>query len=343
MRKLLYFIFFIVLVAVTGFGYFGYSWWTRPIASTGESTIVAVDKGEPFVRVAEKLQQVYGLEYPEVLARYAQYTGLDKQVKAGEYLLPEGLSPQGLLTELVKGQVRLVSVSYPEGFNIYQVQEVLEKAFPHINKQEWKAAFNNPERLAELSVEGKNLEGYLFPDTYKIRRGAQANEVLDMITENFKKKIPDSLLKKGEEWGLNPYEVLTLASIIEKETGIGEERPQISSVFHNRIKKGMKLQTDPTVIYGMWERYDGNIRKKDLLTPTAYNTYTIPGLPPGPIANPGVKAVEAAVQPDTTPYLYFVAFSDGSGRHYFSKNLKEHNQAVYKYQIAPHRKKKGKK
>jgi UPF0755 protein len=193
----------------------------------------------------------------------------------------------------------------------------------------------DPKLLAEVPSKPATVEGFLFPETYTFNPRTTPQEVLKTMLETFKKSVPGEVIEKGALRKLNPLEVITLASIIEKETGKPEERRHISSVFHNRMRIGMRLQTDPTVIYGMWERYNGNIRKSDLREPTPYNTYVISGLPPGPIASPGLLAIQAAVDPLDTEDLYFVSRGDGS--HIFSRNLKDHERSVYQYQILPAR------
>ena len=193
---------------------------------------------------------------------------------------------------------------------------------------------NDPEFIKSLKLDVPNLEGYLYPETYLFTPGIDEAQLLRMLVEQFHNQLDPALLKKAKQLNLNRHQLVTLASIIEKETGLVKEMPLISSVFHNRLRRGIPLQTDPTVIYGI-KNFDGNLTRNHLKTPTPYNTYMIKGLPPGPIANPGKAALNAAAEPAKSEYLYFVARGDGS--HYFSKTLKEHNGAVRKYQLKRNR------
>jgi UPF0755 protein len=294
-----------------------------------------VESGQGFSAVADELEKKGLLRWAVLFKAYVKYGGHNFTLKEGTYELTKSLKPKDLLQKLIKGEVRLVSFVVPEGFNMWQVAERLAAKFPHITLSQWNKAMTDPRYLNDLPSEAETLEGYLFPDTYRIREKPTIKEVLDAFKKSFLENASEDLIADGKILGLGLHQIVTLASIIEKETGKASERPRISSVFHNRMRKKMRLQTDPTVIYGIWERYDGNIRKIDLQTPTAYNTYTIDGLPPGPIANPGKEALRAAVKPVQSEDLYFVGRGDGS--HTFSKSLQEHNAAVYQFQIKPFR------
>lgn len=188
--------------------------------------------------------------------------------------------------------------------------------------------------ISALGIRAETLEGYLYPDTYKFPRGAKAKDVLAAMVERLRQVYGPELQARAHDLKMTQHQVLTLASVIEKETGVNEEREEISAVFHNRLKKGIPLQSDPTVIYGL-PAFDGNIRKKDLSSPSPYNTYRVAGLPPGPIANPGIDAIRAALYPSNSRALYFVSKNDGT--HQFSSTLAEHNEAVEKYQKRPFR------
>jgi UPF0755 protein len=268
---------------------------------------------------------------------YGRIRNADKQIRTGVYEFPQGILPYEVMEKLVKGTVVLTEFSHPPGHNMWQVAERLTLKFPHVSEKEWTQAFQNPTLINEVAPGAKNLEGYLYPDVYRIRSNAKPAEVVRMMTSNFKKNFSSEIVSAGKQLGLTPHQVVTLASIVEKETGASEERPLIAAVFFNRMKRNMRLQTDPTVIYGIWERFNGNLRRVDLETPTPYNTYTNGGIPPGPIANPGLEALMAATNPTTTPYLYFVAKGDGT--HYFSQTLAEHANAVRKFQVLPNQRK----
>lgn len=247
--------------------------------------------------------------------------------KAGTYRLTPGMTVRELLQLLVSGREAQFSIRFIEGTRFSEWLPILQQA-PYLAHD--LKGLTNTEIAQKLGIKQGSAEGWLFPDTYHYVAGTSALDILRRAHRRMEKELTGAW--DGREKGLplqSPYELLTLASIIEKETSIESERTRVSSVFVNRLRLGMRLQTDPTVIYGMGEQYDGNITRKDLQTPTAYNTYTISGLPPTPIAMPGLASLNAAAHPDTTQYLYFVA--DGRGGHQFSTNLNAHNQAVRNY------------
>lgn len=258
----------------------------------------------------------------------ARYLKLTQKLKAGEYLFTPGQTPSQVLRLLEAGSTVHWPVTIPEGSNIYQIADILA-AGNWAERQAFLDLVRDPQFLARFGIEAASLEGYLFPDTYNLMRGQSLDEIVGMMVRKGK-EVRAALGDLGRnELGLTPHEVLTLASIVEKETATPEERPLIARVFLNRLERGMRLQTDPTVIYGLTD-FDGNLTRKDLRHPTPYNTYVVKGLPPGPIANPGREAVAAVLHPARESYLYFVSKNDGS--HHFSKTLAEHNRAVRKYQ-----------
>ncbi len=262
----------------------------------------------------------------KVLARWKKQGG---QIQAGDYRFSEPATPGEILERLIRGDVEKVSLTIPEGFTLQQIiARIVEKGFgqqDRLTRLAYDADF-----ITSLKITADSLEGYLFPETYLFAPGIDEKSLLQMMVAQFRRYAELSLQKEAGKSGLTLHQWVTLASIIEKETGLVTEMPLISSVFHNRLKRKIPLQTDPTVIYGIKD-FDGNITRKHLKTPTPYNTYLIRGLPPGPIANPGLSALEAAARPAESKYLYFVARGDGG--HQFSKTLKEHNAAVQKYQL----------
>jgi len=267
---------------------------------------------------------------------WARLMGYSKKIKAGEYRLGPSMSPLRILDILTKGAIITHSVTIPEGFTRVQIAALLsDKAL--VNKEEFLSLTADPEVLGEYGVTGPNLEGYLYPDTYQFGRGLSAKSIIGVMVRRFR-EITAPFRARAEEMGMTMAKVVTLASIVEKETGLEEERPLIASVFLNRMKAGMRLESDPTVIYGI-EDFGGNLTRKDLATRTSYNTYVIRGLPPGPIANPGREAIKAVLYPAETDYLYFVSKNDGS--HYFSKILSEHNRAVKLYQKKNRKRREG--
>lgn len=339
MKKLVYLIVFLVLnIAAVSIGAVVF-WLKVPADGAVHPIEFEAKEGASVGEVANALAKAGVLRWPTLFKFYARYQGQANKIKAGPYVFEAGILPPQILEKLTKGEVSLVQFTIPEGWNMYQIAGKLSGVFPHVKKEIWLQEMRNPRYRVGLPREAQNLEGYLFPETYSIRTKASAQDVVQLLVSTFSKHFDSKIVELGAARGLTPHQIVTLASIIEKETGVPEERPRISSVFHNRLAKRMRLQTDPTVIYGIWERYDGNIRKRDLLESTPYNTYLIDGLPPGPIACPGRRALEAAVEPLTTDDLYFVGKQDGT--HVFAKSLSEHNKNVYQYQILPFRKARG--
>lgn len=260
----------------------------------------------------------------------ASITGTTGRLQAGEYMIPAGRSPLQILRQLEEGKVVLHRITIPEGKSIRQVAEILA-AGKWVDPSRFLALTRDPDFIRTLGFDLECLEGYLFPDTYTLTRDSVTEKsLITMMTRRFQDiwknmaaDLPDSLTR---------HQAVTLASIVEKETGMAEERPLIARVFLNRLARNMRLQSDPTVIYSL-DDFDGNLTRTDLENQNPYNTYVVKGLPPGPICNPGRDAILAVLHPADTPYLYFVSKNDGS--HYFSTNLREHNRAVRKYQRHP--------
>ncbi|MBW2297312.1 MAG: endolytic transglycosylase MltG [Deltaproteobacteria bacterium] len=260
---------------------------------------------------------------------YARIKGYDKQIKAGEYRLAPSYSPKQIFNIIVSGKVRLYKITIPEGYNLAQIAAMMPAAGLGPAEDFLKTAHKGS-LVREYNIPGDSFEGYLFPDTYHFPKGVSADKIIQTLVRRFREVFIAEWEKRAREKQLTVHQVVTLASIIEKETGEPSERSIISSVFHNRLKKNMRLASDPTVIYGI-KGFNGNLTRKDLRTLTPYNTYKIKGLPPGPIANPGAKAIKAALYPAKTNYLYFVSKKDGT--HQFSTNFKDHEKAIRKYQL----------
>jgi UPF0755 protein len=259
----------------------------------------------------------------------ARVTGRAPSVQAGTYRLEAALTPLELLDKMARGDVVLAEVRFIEGTTFRQWQQVLF-AQPRLRAT---LGGKSPQDVAKLlGIEQPSPEGWLFPDTYRYAPGITDVDLLKLAHARMKRRLEEGWKSREADLPLaSPYEALILASIVEKETGDPGERPQVAAVFYNRLRRGMRLQTDPTVIYGMGERYDGNIRKRDLTTDTPWNTYTRDGLPPTPIAMPGGASLAAVFAPARTDALYFVGKGDGT--HHFSRTLEEHNRAVAKYQL----------
>ena len=285
--------------------------------------------GTTVSRLARELKQQGYLQQPLYFRLLARWDGLAKRLQAGEYHLDQGLTPRQLLQKLASGEVTSYGLTLVEGWNFRQVMAAI-RSEPAL-KQTLEGL---PDRqiMERLGFGGEHPEGRFLPDTYHFPRDTTDLAFLKrayramqrLLAEEWPKREPDLPLK-------SPYEALILASIVEKETGLASERPEIAGVFVRRLKKGMRLQTDPTVIYGLGEGFDGNIRRRDLKRDTPYNTYLHKGLTPTPISMPGADAIRSVLHPAPGKSLYFVAKGDGS--HHFSNNLTEHNRAVRKYQL----------
>ena len=258
----------------------------------------------------------------------ARLMGASHRLQAGEYYFQPRIVPYQLLLELEDGSNVHHAITIPEGSNLNQIADILA-AGDWVNHDEFIRLAGDRDFINSLGVKAPSLEGYLFPDTYNFVRGGQSAESILRFMHSQMQQVLVELKVASAGNGYAVHEILTLASIVEKETALPSERPLIAKVFLNRLKKGMRLQTDPTVIYGI-ENFDGNLTLNDLRTHTPYNTYVIHGLPPGPIGNPGREAIQSVLNPARESYLYFVSKNDGS--HYFSRNLAEHNRAVHKYQ-----------
>ena len=302
----------------------------RPIAGLQAGDSVTVESGDSFPRVLGKLRQLGVRAGSDLQWRLlARQTGAAGQLKVGEYALPPGLTPRQLLADMRQGKVIQHRVTIVEGWNIRQLRAALKQAAP---LRQQTVDMSDAELMAALGHPGQHPEGRFLPDTYVYTRGDSDLDLLKRAYAAMQQALAEAWRGRRADLPLaSPEQALILASIVEKETGNADERRQIAGVFVRRLKLGMKLQTDPTVIYGLGSAYDGNIRKTHLLTDTPYNTYTRVGLPPTPIALPGRAALQAAVDPADGDALYFVALGDGSGRHAFSATLGEHNAAVARY------------
>ena len=309
--------------------YFGH-FLISPAGVDKKEKIFIVKKGSGLRVVAIKLSRRRLIKSKDLFILWAILKGGTKDIKAGEYSLNQSMAPVRIFNILSTGAIKTYTLTIPEGLSAKQIADLLAKK-NLVNIEEFIPLVMDKTLAASFHIDGTSLEGYLFPDTYVISRDIGARQLIDLMIKRFQ-KIFSALIEDKEliPGGLLPVkEIVTLASIVEKEAGLAKEKPIIASVFLNRLKKRMRLESDPTVIYGL-KNFDGNLKKKDLRTPNSYNTYLNYGLPPGPIANPGRESLMAAVNPAETDYLYFVSKNDGS--HYFSTTLSEHNKAVYQYQ-----------
>lgn len=307
--------------------------WLQNFVSTAvtptQPKIVEIKQGSSFGRVATQLQEagvISDKERFKLLARWRKAAG---QIHVGEYLFENPATPDDVLKRLVAGDIRKFQVTIPEGFNLQEIAARLEKTGIG-TAEEFLALCKDEKLLKELGVEGSTMEGYLFPETYTYTATTTLESQLRAMVAQLNKQVTPEMLESAAALGLDRFELITLASIIQKEAGNVMEMPLISAVFHNRLKRGIALQADPTVIYGI-ANFDGNITRKHLKTPTPYNTYRMRGLPAGPIASPGRFALHAAANPAESKDLYFVARGDGT--HEFNATLKAHNRAVRRYQL----------
>ncbi len=303
-------------------------WSLSPIVASGPTTLFWVERGDSLGEVARNLEARGLIRNAFVFNLLARYRELAGSLRVGEYELSAAYSAEQTLDRIVSGKVATFAVSLPEGLTAAEVGERLEAA-GLANAAEFRASVTTPATAAALGVEGATLEGYLFPETYRLPHRLSADEVAKVMVDQFL-TVWREIEPMARAQGLSMREVVTLASIVEKETAAPEERPLIAAVFRNRLERGMRLETDPTVIYGI-VNFDGNLRRRDLEDASnPYNTYKIAGLPPGPIANPGAEALRAVVNPADSDYLFFV--SKNNGTHTFSKTFSEHQLAVDQYQ-----------
>ncbi len=315
----------IVLVLLVGAGF--YFWANQPIQNGAQPVSFAIQPGSHLRNAADQIVAAGIPVNVELFTLLARITGQAEKIKAGSYELNPGATPNTLLRKMVLGDFALESLVIIEGWTFKQMR-VAMAAHPGLKHD--TVDLTDVQLLAEIPLNEKHPEGLFFPDTYLFARGSSDLQVYRQANAALVTHLNDAWNNRDVSLPYKtPYEALIMASIVEKETGKKEDRNTIASVFINRLKAGMMLQTDPTVIYGMGKRYDGNIRKRDLQTDTAYNTYTRTGLPPTPIALPGAESLRSALAPAKTDSLYFVARGDGSSQ--FSSNLDDHNRAVNKY------------
>ncbi|MBM4120775.1 MAG: endolytic transglycosylase MltG [Nitrospira sp.] len=314
--------------------YLGALWLLGPVMSvaTGASApapvVVEITDGMTLRHLAAKLERDRLIRSELAFVLLAKFTGADRHLKAGEYALHAGMRPRDILNEFLSGRGVLHQITIPEGYTIVEMAQVVaQKSLA--DPEEFIRLTRDKAFIRSLEIEAASLEGYLFPNTYKFARRTKPKDILKEMVAGLRTVVTPELAQRTQEIHMSLHQVLTLASIVEKEAGLESERPLIASVFHNRLERGIPLQSDPTVIYGL-EHFDGNIRKQDLDSPSPYNTYRVRGLPPGPIANPGLGSIKAVLYPASTTNLYFVSRNDGT--HQFSATLAEHNRAVEKYQ-----------
>jgi UPF0755 protein len=326
--RVLRFLLVALLLASVALGAVAWNWYREPLPLPASPFDFEVRPGATLGAVARELRDAGVIAHPLALTALARYRGVDRNIKAGSYEIERGITLPQLLAKLTQGDVTQSAVTLVEGATFAEVRRTLADT-----RELAKSVLDLPDDalLARLGIAQPSPEGLFFPDTYFFASGSGDAALLRRAHRALTERLDAGWEKRAPDLPFaSPYEALILASIVEKETGRPADRPLIASVFVNRLKRGMRLQTDPTVIYGMGAKFDGNLRKRDLETDTPYNTYTRDGLPPTPIALASQASLDAVLNPPASPYVYFVARGDGSSE--FSSNLADHNRAVSKYQ-----------
>jgi len=300
-----------------------------PVGDGGRAATVDLPKGAGFWQIVDVLDR-QGLVNNRILFyAVAMAHGARRSIKAGEYEMDAGMSPAEIIRKLIRGEIKTYRVTIPEDFTLKQIAERLA-ADRLVEERIFIEVATDPKFLASLKIPAASAEGYLYPETYALNRAMTTREIVRIMVNQFWKQVTPEMLERARVLQLSTQEFVTLASLIGKETGYRDEKALVSGVFHNRLKKGMRLQSDPTAIYNL-RNYSSKVTRRHLDNESPYNTYKIKGLPPGPIANPGIDSLRAALYPASVNYLYFVSNNDGT--HRFSTNLIAHNEAVLKYQI----------
>lgn len=324
---------FFILAALALF--FFVTWFSlefyRPAKTPPNRTIFEVEKGQSVKDIALSLKNrgMIKKAWPFLLGYKIFYSS--QSLKAGEYAIEFPISTKNILQVLTEGSVFLHSITIPEGLIIEEIADLLDSE-GFAEKEDFLQAASDPTPISSLDQKADNLEGYLFPETYRFAKGTTAGEIVSALVLQFMQVFNQDLRDRAGGMGMSTRDVVILASLIEKETSLPEERALVSAVFHNRLRKGMKLDCDPTIIYVLKKegQFKDQLRTKDLRIDSPYNTYICAGLPPGPIANPGGESLKAALYPADIDFLYFVSKNDGS--HHFSRTFREHQNAVNKYQ-----------
>jgi UPF0755 protein len=323
----------VALALVFGIPFIRYGVFLNFPAGSGENKkIIDVKEGFTLKKIARELERMRIISSEELFVVYAKLQGSEGEIKAGPYLFDDGMTPPVILRKLLAGEVFVRRFAVPEGYSMYQIAELLERR-GIMGRDEFLEQCTNRSLIEELGINAASVEGYLYPCTYDINPDTTADGLVRDMISQFRKHYFQQFEARAKALGMSPREVLTLASMVEKEAMEPCERPLIASVFLNRLRRGMPLQSDPTAVYKV-RAFAGRVSRKDIMLDSPYNTYRIKGLPPGPIGNPGPDAIEAVLNPARTNYLYFVARMDGT--HFFSATLEEHNRAVEKYLKSRH-------
>jgi UPF0755 protein len=304
-------------------------WLSQPLATGDTAVEIEIPRGQPLSATARALAEQGWLDHPGLLVAYGRVTGADARMRAGEYRIEPGTTPAELLRQFASGTVLQHGITIVEGWSFRDLRRAIER---EARLEQTLRGRDDAEVMRRLGKPGQHPEGLFFPDTYLFDKGTADLDVLRRARERMQRELAAAWDERAEDLPIgSPYEALILASIVEKETALAGERARISGVFVERLRRGMRLQTDPTVIYGIGPKFDGNLRRSDLERDGPYNTYVRAGLPPTPIALPGAESLRAAVRPDERGELYFVATGLGDGSHRFSRTHVEHERAVAEY------------
>jgi len=321
-------VFLLVAAAVLGLAFLGFAWW--PAGSAPYKTVLLeIPRGTGFLQTVAILDQAGFVTNKPFFYALALTKGAARHIRAGEYELSGEMSPLEIIDKLVQGNIKAYLVTIPEDFTVREIAARLA-SLKLVDEKAFLALSADRAFLSSLGIEAESAEGFLYPETYKLDRSMGAKDIMRAMNQQFWKVVTPDLRKKAADRGMSLTKLITLASIIGKETGYSEEKPLVSAVFHNRLRIGMKLQSDPTAVYDL-ENFEGAVRKYHLARQHSHNTYLIDGLPPGPIGNPAIDSIKAALDPARADYLYFV--SNNNGGHNFSTSLTAHNRAVAKYYI----------
>jgi UPF0755 protein len=332
-KRVLLVAFVLIVAAAAGLFFWYRADLTRPYKGYADPEVfVDIPPGATESAIGRRLVDA-GVVRDRTLFRLAvRASGAGRRLQAGEYRFDQPMTPLEVVDRVARGEVFLLQITFPEGLNIRDMAAVYERRGLG-TAADFLAAAGDPSLIAALDPAATDLEGYLFPDTYALPRSAGAAALVSQMVQRFERAFRPELREQAAQRGMSVRRLVTLASLVEKETGHPEERTLVAAVYANRLRIGMGLQCDPTVIYALQRagRYDGNLRRADLQFDSPYNTYRYPGLPPGPIASPGLASIEAALNPADVKYLYFVSRNDGS--HAFAETLAEHNRNVQLYQV----------
>jgi len=299
----------------------------NPIDNKNMTILVDIPTGSSFLKVTEILNQAGLIKSRIFFYSLAIKKNARRSIRAGEYEFNTSLTPSAMIDKLLRGEIKNYKVVIPEDLSLREIAVILGKD-KLIKKEDFFALARDEDFLESLGVKADSIEGYLFPETYNLDRSMSTRQIMKMMVSQFWKKVTPEMIKRTGELKLDIHKLVTFASLIGKESGDDAEKPIISAVFHNRLRKKMRLQSDPTAVYDL-DNFEGKILRSHLKRNSRYNTYLIKGLPPGPIANPGVASLNAVLYPASVNYLYFVSKKDGS--HFFSSSLNEHNQAINRY------------